>query len=314
MDRKLAAFLFSVFSIPIIEVFCLHRTVHAVLGPNNTVIGIYSRDIYLPVLLAAILAIAKMYRTKPLEFRLQPNTIAVNLATLVFLSLALIHHDWLVQRIGSGPVVAWLIAGAIVMTLSGLTVFTAFPELLGRVRAFGSRLWYLVGALGLLFTYPYVLAAGWPYLVKLTGYSVLAALKLLSFDVTRFDIANSIGIHHPVLRASIGMGCSGLEGIFFFLFAFLLVRLFGGTQASYSRTAKIVSAGVLFMFVLNVFRIVLFFGVAVFINRYSSHPGGRAFFVWAFHQNIGWILYLVGIAGFFSLAKDRLEAPSRSPS
>ncbi len=299
MNRNLIGLLFSVFSIPVIEIFCLHRMVHSVLGPNNTVIGIYGRDIYLPVLLGAILAMTKMHRTRPFTFCLQPNTIAVNLATLVFLSLTLLHHDWLVQNIGSECVVILLILGALLMAASGLTVFTPFSDLLDRVRVFGSRLWYLVGALGLLFTYPYVLAAVWPYLVKLTGYSVLAALKVLGVGVTRFDIAHSIGIHHPHLRASIGMGCSGLEGIFFFLFAYLLVRLFAGRRSSWWRTSAVVSGGVLFMFVLNVFRIVLFFGVAVFINQASSQPHGRAFFVWAFHENIGWILYLAGIVGFF---------------
>lgn len=324
MNRKLLGLLFSVFSIPVIEIYCLHRMVHSVLGPNNTVIGIYARDIYLPVLLGAILAMAKMHRARPFTFHLQPNTIAVNLATLVFLSLALLHHDPLAQRIGSESLVTLLILGAILMAVSGLTVFTPFPDLLDRVRSFGARLWYLVGALGLLFTYPYVLAAVWPYLVQLTAYSVLGALKLLGVGVTRFDIAQNIGIHHPLLRASIGMGCSGLEGIFFFLFAYLLVRLFAGKQSSWRRTAGVVSAGVLFMFVLNVFRIVLFFGVAVLINRTSTQPYGRAFFVWAFHQNIGWILYLAGIAAFFHrfgrhftdelAAKDSSEAASRSLS
>lgn len=324
MNRKLIGLIFSVFSIPVVEVYCLHRMVHAVLGPNNTVIGIYSRDIYLPVLLGAILAMAKMHARRPFEFRLQPNTIAVNLTTLVFLSLALLHHDWLALTIGSEAVVTLLILGAMLMAVSGLTVFTPFPDLLDRVRSFGSRLWYLVGALGLLFTYPYVLAAVWPWLVKVTGFSVLMALRALGLGVTRFDVAQNIGIHHPLLRASIGMGCSGLEGIFFFLFAYLLVRLFAGRRASWFRTVAVVSGGICFMFVLNVFRIVLFFGVAVLINQHSTLPYGRAFFVWAFHQNIGWILYFFGIAAFLNVfgryftdalaGAETAEAASQSPS
>jgi len=147
--------------------------------------------------------------------------------------------------------------------------------------------------------------------VKATGVAVHGVLSVLGLGVTRFGIKQKIGIEHPSMRVSIGMGCSGLEGIFFFLCAYLLFLFFLKERPTWKRVSLTIVGGIAFMFVLNVFRIVLFFAVALAINAVSVEPEGRAFFKWAFHQNIGWVLYFIGIALFLRYFS---VGPAKRPS
>ena len=53
--------------------------------------------------------------------------------------------------------------------------------------------------------------------------------------------------------------------------------------------------GIAVMTVCNLLRILLILGAGVGVNRYCPLKYGRPFVAWAFHENIGWLIYLLAI-------------------
>ncbi len=304
----------AVFSLPVIEIALIHSLVREALGQNNVVLGFYARDIYLPVLIGMFISFLLIHERRPFRFQVQPRTLAANLLMLAALAALLSHFDAAVAFAGAAGVTFSLIAGVFALLLSSLVCFVCLAEVSRSLQAFGFRLVYVLAALSSLILYRYILEAVWPTLVLITAKCVYWTLKALGFAITRFDIAHSIRISHPNLAVSIGMGCSGLEGVFFFLFAYSLYLLFLEKPWPLRRQALACAGGVVLLFAINTFRIVLFFAVAIAINQNLESKQGRAFFVWAFHENVGWLLYLFGIAAYlyflgrFSATSGRREA------
>ena len=111
---------------------------------------------------------------------------------------------------------------------------------------------------------------------------------------------NYFTLWNPDFAISMVMGCSGLEGIFFFLFTYCLVKLFGlEKENSLGKSFVVCCAGVTLMLVLNILRISFFFALSLFLERHYANNQGKAFCEWAFHANIGWFLYLAGLIVFF---------------
>lgn len=270
--------------------------VHRALGPNNVYLGFYSRDFYIPLLVGAAIALDALNREKPLVVGFQKITGALNLALLWTLALALSYWDWVALRLGAPHATGALMVSAAGLAWTAFTAWIPFAALLQRLRPLGLRWLLLVGSVGLLAVYPTLLWKAWLWVGPWTGKAVYAVLKLAGAGVTSIDTTHHMRIHHPKLTALIGPGCSGYEGVFFFLFAFSLFLVLEKSKISSIKCAVTLCLGVAFLFALNVLRIAGFFWMAV-----RGGAEGAGFLAWAFHENLGWFLYFFGIYLFFTV-------------
>jgi exosortase/archaeosortase family protein len=207
-----------------------------------------------------------------------------------------------------------LLVAAAATFVTSFFLLLSFKEVRAKLASYGFRSVYGGIAALCLVTYPLILEAVWRPLAKVTEVAVFNLLRVLGVGVWMGYCEGNLAIKHPTLNAYISMGCSGLEGIFFFLFTFALLRLFEKHRGGHFRAAIIAVAGIGYMFLLNVVRITLFFVAAINLAKFGDRAQGRDFVMWAFHSNIGWILYLGGLALFFYVVgvRNRFNRSSAS--
>ncbi len=285
--------------LPCFEIYLLHSMVHHVFGPNNVYLGFYSRDVYIPLMIGVAVCLDIMHRRRPFELRCDFLIAAINIFLFCCLATALVSWDSIVMKMGPAWPTAGLIVGAYLLVPTSFFVFLPWKGFLARLRPLTLHWLSLIASFGMLCFYPRILTALWVWLGPWTGAAVFHLLRAMGLNVTKVAVTYNIRVFHPDLIAAIGMGCSGYEGIFFFLFAYSLFRVFQSNQRSALRNAAVIGAGVLFLFALNILRIAGFFYFAVRQNQLSGNGGD--FFLWAFHENLGWFLYFAGIWFFFSL-------------
>lgn len=302
-----------VLSVPVVETWALRRQIHHSFGASVTQIGIHASDIYVPAGVIGLVAFWALQRKAPLTVMFRIHGLLLN-GTLFFLSLALAASFASLPRtgflIGIG-IVALLLFCALTFS-SAFFVFLSPEELRKRVGEF--RFYAVLAILGalLLVSYPIILETSWSPLSHATGYLVSAVLNLLGLKVTYLVRASEFEILHPKFYATISMGCSGLDGIFFFLFGYLFLGSIDPGIFFGFHSVWISLLGVLMMFSLNLFRISLFFIVAVALSHSVSTDAARNFILWAFHANIGWVLYFVGLGFVYhNLYRRQKASPLR---
>jgi exosortase/archaeosortase family protein len=285
--------------LPVLETAAIRWAGHRAFGPNVSALGFHFTDIYWPLLLGAFFSICHLKQRKRLPFRFQGLFLMTNIVLFTVTVTGLLFSDYVWMAVGSSGSALLFFSGGLATLMTAPLAFLDTRSLLGWAQSNLVRLGLIFMAVVTLASFPYVLQVLWPWMIVPLGESLRFCFQALGFSITRFDIENVIGIHHPLLRVSVGMPCSGLLGIFFFLFAYFLYLGFTDRRAPLRRRVIDGCLGVTLMFLINVFRIVLFFSVAIWINKLSSLQYGKRFFVWAFHENIGWLLYLVGLYWFF---------------
>lgn len=144
------------------------------------------------------------------------------------------------------------------------------------------------------------------YLIPFTASAAVGLVKLFGYDVSFHP--NDIIIHgnHGVLTASMGGGCSGIDGIIFYslLAAFLLIRV----PASRKRKVICILLGSIGTLFVNILRVV----VLILVGVYYGHEA----MMYA-HSNLGDILFViyVGIYWYVSfkwiLKEDKPKKPNR---
>lgn len=287
--------------LPYVEVSLLRGAFHAAFGRNNSSIGFHFSDVYLPLILGIAICLEHLHRNRVLPIQFCPWAAALNIALFVLVRSALFYFDHLWNWLGTEAATGTVLVLAFACVVSSFFILVNLRKALVSTRGHLSRLWLVAAGMGALFCYPYILHHLWPILIHPLGACLRWCLLGLGFAITRFELGQVIGIHHPLLRASVGMPCSGLLGIFFFFFAYFLYLFFSQVPTSWRRASVTMSIGVMMMFWLNVLRIVLFFAVAIGINKTFQLQYGRWFFVWAFHEHIGWLIYMAGLYYFFKL-------------
>jgi exosortase/archaeosortase family protein len=287
----------------ILEVALLRTFAHSALGKNIAVLGLYSRDFYIPFTLACTLLAWWMLQRQYLALRLSKPALAAHSIALLLTFALLKNYDANVMALS--PVTAPLLLLALVFStlISGLLSWIDFSPAIPFFRRQGPRLFFLVSAVGLLTLYRNILVYQWGWLIHITGNSVYYALRIFGFDITLSDMAYAIGLNHRWLKVSINMSCSGLEGIFFLLFALLVYCFASVTRFSLWKFLSVAAACVLLMFAVNIVRVASFMAISIYLN--SIQARGSAFFSWAFHANIGWVLYLVAIYWFLNQLRKR---------
>jgi exosortase/archaeosortase family protein len=298
-----------VLTTPIASVAVVHHFFHEVLGPNNLALGIYSRDVYVPLVLGLVFAIYKLVEDGlRVRFQLIPAVASVGLVWGIVSILK--NIDGLSSRVSIIMLATLLFVGCVALVVSSFLVTINFRELLEKIRSRGRSSVYLLLALIALFEYPIILQLFWSQASHLTAVCVYHCLKIFGILVIPRFAGWSFNLWNPNLSIEIVMGCSGLEGMFFFVFAFSLVQYLKKRSFTWS-VAVPYALGAMFLFVLNVARITAFFMIALAIGRSQFGISSKVFLEQSFHLNLGWILYLIGICLFLYLYHklERQELP-----
>ena len=301
-----------IFAAPLGELFVIHRGLHGALGPNNLVLGNNARDILIPLFGALAIALWKGQEKNPLSVRLRRRTAAANGACLTVVLASLFQLERLVAIIGAEWRAGLILGGALATVGTGFFLWLDPREVLAKVRAQGNRLVLVAVALASILCYPLAQTFLWRPLTELTGAAVYALLAILGQDPVRYKVGAKIMVFLPQFSGIVTMGCAGFDGIFFFLFAYSLLQLFD--SRAFPTSWRLYVGGTLFMFALNVIRISAFFVGANLIQRFVGNEQSRAFFKWAFHENVGWLLYLAGLGLFFTCIRRRFTRALRYPA
>lgn len=289
-------------------VWVLHRS----LGPALSSLGFYSRDFYVPIFVGFWTLAAFYLQRKKLHTRFSRKAAHWHLAAISLFGATLIRYDSLVVLISPAIASFLLLTFVSAVIVSLLFVFLDLERLIGYLRAQGARVFLLILGVALIGFYPSLVQMNWGWLVRATGLCVLFALKTLGMNVNGYDMAYAVGISHSYLNVSINSSCSGMEGVFFFLFSFCLYLFVAEGKWSGLRATLVAAAGILIMCCVNILRIVLFFSLCVYLN--SIRAPGSALFSWAFHANIGWLLYLISIAAMLFVVRSNPRLLIKEPS
>ncbi len=107
-------------------------------------------------------------------------------------------------------------------------------------------------------------------------------------------------LDHPLFHVTIAPVCSGVEGLYFFIFIFGIIGMLHWKNYSRKALLLLFFIGNGMMLTLNILRITLFFRLAVWLTeKWGSGSKSGELFKWAFHAHIGWILYFLGLGLFF---------------
>jgi exosortase/archaeosortase family protein len=263
----------------------------------------FGRDFYLPVLFGSGFLLYHSECKGEVVLRLSLRAGLWHGLTCLALCSCLLAHFFLVLRGAAGLWVSLTILLFALMVLSYLNVWLDLPALLSRLRSRGSKLFIPLAAIGLLSVYPRLIEWNWFWLIKATGGTVYYALRALGWNVSLFDMSYSVGIAHRWFRASINMSCSGMEGMTFFVFSYLIYLYTSPDLWSWPRAIGAGAVGLVILFVVNLVRIISFLIIAITLNALGAP--GSAFFGWAFHANAGWVMYLAAITIILNYLKHR---------
>lgn len=113
---------------------------------------------------------------------------------------------------------------------------------------------------------------------------------------------------------SIGRGCGGLEGIVFFITVMGLLYMVESTRFFKKDWIWMSVAGAMYIYVLNIFRLALFYLVSLGAIRLWGENVGIATVRLLLHGGLAWFIYSAGLLGFFILASKFLGAQPRESS
>ncbi len=281
-----------------VEIFVCRTTLHAFLGSNLLVMGIYSRDVLWPLIFAIISFLILLDQIGGFRISLNLKVLLLNLFALLIELATVFHFDRLSVEIGSGPLVALLITVGVLISITALFVCIDPIVFQGGIRKKPSLMFGTLAIMGAMTSYERMLEANWRWMGNLTGHAVYYFLKAVGLAVT-LETGRAISLRHSLFSATIYQPCAGLEGIFFFMFVFLFLLMSEGDRYRPMVCISVFICGLLYMFFLNVIRIAVFFYAAISMtNRFGSGSATKVF-VGAFHNNIGWLLYVIGLFLFF---------------
>ncbi len=292
--------------IPSVEIFILRAAFRAQLGPGNVSLGSEAVDLVVPGVLGTCLFIWLLTENQSFQYALRVPNLILNLVFLcLLLSLLSINHSS-IGKIGYVSYAFMLCTLSFSILFSCWSVYIPFQPFSSLMRnspqlflAFLFCLWLLTGYVHLVY---YL----WQPIVAITGPAVCFILSGIGMGV-KCTIGKHFGINHPQFSALISEPCSGMEGIFFFLFTFSILLMFEKGTPRPFRMLKYYLLGVLMMFLLNIFRISLFFAAATLAVKYWGRALAHKYFIGAFHNHVGWILYFIGIGLFMNFYSKRIS-------
>ncbi len=187
-----------------------------------------------------------------------------------------------------------------VLTLgSSLIIFLDLAALVHRIKKYAWEALFGLFAGSLFYLFHLSIHYLWPFLSTAVTFIVYTLLNLMGLGMTMGT--DQYTLSHPLFSAKVAAACSGLEGIFLFIFLFSLILIVDWGSYTLKKALLIYCLGILFMFFLNVLRVTIFFTAAIWATQQWGQGEASQLFVWFFHANVGWVFYLIGIAIFFSI-------------
>jgi exosortase E/protease (VPEID-CTERM system) len=263
-------------------------------SPLLHTIGVYGS----PILRAAVvfglvsvtLAYLKIGASAPAEPVIAWRFLAGHFAAMgVFagLSSLLFAH-----KAGDFTAVSWLAAGLAAIALGALAFIPA-AAWWRMIRGMGV-LWIFAVLAGASVSFAGTLAArAWAPLGQLTIHLVVAVLRLfvspVSMDAARHIIAT------PHFEVEVSAACSGFEGMGLMLvFGVVWLYLFRA-EYRFPRALVLVPAGIVFIYLLNIVRIVALLLI--------GNAGAPDIAVGGFHSQAGWLAFTAAALGFSMVAR-----------
>lgn len=278
---------------PFAEFVILRVLLRELLRVRIGFVGITDYDIVPPAILAGLATLYTFHSIRPLKLRFSARWLAFH---LFMLSLFLIPPlaGWATFAAGSLPYWLWFVTG-VVFVASSPFIFCSPAYFLNHPRR--ALLWPALGICLCKVVGVHVLHFLWEPAGRATG---LLTFWLAKTAVPQTTLALKVvgdstytQLVHPLYVLAIGSGCSGLEGIFFFIFGWLFVRLFkhqyrGGTWL------RFLIAGIAGMYLLNLARLFFLFNVALFSMSYFGQSVTVRLLLGLLHSSIGWVIYSAG--------------------
>jgi exosortase/archaeosortase family protein len=257
-------------------------------------------DYICPAIFATFLLLLVWMKTEKVALRLQKKILGANLVLFGLLMG--------VTEIFSGsPVffVAWLVAALAVIG----SAFFLFVEPTYYFRHSERRMIFPALLLGcstfISNTAVYFLSKPLTWVTGRIVYGVVRLFSPVSYKVVEMPSApEATRIVGSQLTMLVVWGCSGLQGISFFLLAFTFIYLLKPRLFRRKEWGAFFLLGVTYVFCLNAVRISFLFLMSEFVfNRPSV----------LFHDSIGWVIYSVGIYFYFRWIYRERNLPARDP-
>lgn len=290
----------AVIAIVVLEVLVLHSAVGYRFGPNNSVIGFYARDVTLPLTLGAFLFLLNLRRETPFALSWRGGWVILNAVLFVSTIIFLAAPPSLRYCLSAEVTVSILFLLLAATLTTALFVRMSPADFLQATRRQKARLGYAVAGFASLVLYARLVDRFASLVGQTTGWSVSRLFLLFGSRVSFLVTPPCFLLRHANFYARFATGCSGSEGIFFFLFLYGLMRAFERDRSTGpTKEVPYVLLGVLYMFLLNVLRIAFLFSIGILLAQHHSRLEGVGFFSWATHSNIGWLLFFPAIPLFF---------------
>jgi len=240
---------------------------------------------------------------------LRKHMLAINLLCWLGFLLLTFNLEWMLQSLDQGTLsLIWYGLGMITFATSFL-IFFKLKGLFKKLITYPIEVLFALIAGTATLIYYLVNQQIWPFFAEQTTAFSFTVLKAMGVNV--IPVPDPIILAHPLFSAAIESWSSGLEGMFFFVFIFSLILMFRWRLYSTVKIIAIYLAGIIYMFIVNIFRVVVFFIMAMPITQKWGVSETERLFVLLFDPKFGWILYLLVIGiffkglSFFALKKER---------
>ncbi len=280
--------------LPLSEFILLRFLVRSVFELRIGYVGMTDYDFVFPSLIAFFVMIFSMNAEEIVKTSFNKVGLLVNQFLLISFLAA---NVWYADFRAAFPVffpIAWY-ALAIATVLSGITVFISPRAFFAHPKS--GLLWpaLLVGSSTVLCKN--FLTGTWLPATRLTGKMVCGVLSPLISNIScEADWVDPGGglyqvIYHPLHTISIGIGCGGMEGVYFFIFAATLILMARGDLFGLFRGASFLVIGALAIYLLNTARICLYALAVLVVGHYWGNGPSVAAVSVLFHNSLGWVLY-----------------------
>lgn len=285
-------------SFPILELVLLRWFQHAFLKLKLGFPGFTDYELLLPAPLTGIAFTLALEQAAPLKFTWSWRRAGLHGFCLVAFLWITIFYPSLEPKLGPQLLTVWW-SGLFLVVLSAFGLFVS----LGSVLKNPNR-WAIIPCGLMVFSLVLNLKFGgglWTYLLSPLEEMVKHFLMWAGLDQILVMALKKkfLWVQHPQLAILIGQGCSGLDGILFYISAFVLFSCLNWSRFSAQGWMLSFAYGVLFFVLLNVLRIIFLFVAGIFCVRYLGLERGLSWVSGIFHVHAGYLIYGFGLAIYF---------------
>lgn len=290
----------KILSLPLVEFILLRCLLFYIVDLHPGFVSMTEFDLVLPSLFAGIGLFWVLIRKEPLYLSFRIRGFLINVFWIAcFLAVSIGMKAGLVSSQGTGYW-TWFFLG-VVSIFSSLWVRMPISYVVrhpDRYLVFPALLVCLSKILGHTF-----FQSLWEPVGRITGkisyYSLSLFIPDLTFYLRQVGEASYSQVIHPNYTMAIGKGCSGLEGVFFFLTTWSFVWLLEAKKFSSWFWVATFGVGVFYLYAINLLRLFIFYLVSLIsVQTWGAETGILVSLV-SFHDSLGWCLYTGAIFFFY---------------